>query len=67
MRDLDAEIALREGNTENALALASENLKDAKRERFVIASVRARELVQKEIVVDYLQKRVDGIESRNGK
>ena len=61
MRDLEAEIALREGNTDNALALARENLKDAERERFVITSVRARELVKKEILVDHLRKRVDFI------
>ena len=48
MRDLEAEIALREGNTDNALVLARENLQDAERERFVITSVRARELVKKE-------------------
>jgi hypothetical protein len=61
MRDLEAQIALREGDASNALALARENLKDAERERFVITSVRARGLVKKEIVLDNLRKRIDQI------
>ena len=67
MRDLEVEIELREGNTNNALALARENLKDAERERFVITSVRARELVKKETVVDHLRKRVDFIKLQTEK
>jgi O-antigen ligase len=61
MRDLEAEIVLTEGNKDDALSLARENLEAAERERFVITSARARELVKKEIVVDYLRKRVDFI------
>jgi hypothetical protein len=67
IRDLETEIALREGDTDNALSLARENLKDAQRERFVITSVRARRLVKKENVVDHLRKRVNDIESRDGR
>jgi O-antigen ligase len=67
MRDLEAEIALREGDTRNALALARENLQDAERERFVITSVRARGQVKKEILVDNLRKRVDEIGIRSEK
>ena len=61
MRDLEVEIMLRGGNIRNALSLAHENLQDAERERFVITSVRARELVKNETVLDHLQKRVDSI------
>lgn len=61
MKDLEVEMELRAGNTNNALALASGNLKDAERERFVITSPRARGLVKKETVVDHLRKRVDFI------
>jgi O-antigen ligase len=66
MRDLEAEIALREGD-DNALVLARENLKDAERERFVITSVRARELIKKEILIDHLRKRVDFIKLQTEK
>jgi O-antigen ligase len=58
MRDLEVEIAIREGSISNAIALARENLKDAERERFVITSVRARGLVNKENVLDNLRKRI---------
>lgn len=61
MRDLEAEIELREGNPDNAILLARENLKDAERERFVITSARAREMIKKETVIDHLRKRVDSI------
>jgi O-antigen ligase len=61
MRDLEAEITFREGNTNNALAIARENLKDAERERFVITSVRARGFIEKKTFVDHLRKRVDFI------
>jgi O-antigen ligase len=67
MRDLEAEIALREGNVDDALAMARANLKDAERERFVITSVRARGLVKKEALVDHLRKRVDVMAVRGGK
>jgi O-antigen ligase len=67
MRDLEAEMELREGNPNNAILLARENLKDAERERFVITSARARGLVTKEFVVSHLQERIDQIKSRGGK
>jgi hypothetical protein len=59
MRDLEAEIALREDNADNALVLARENLKDAERERFVITSLIARGLIEKKTLVDHLRKRID--------
>jgi O-antigen ligase len=67
IRDLEVEVELREGDTSNALDLARENLKDAERERFVITSVRARELIKKETLINHLRKRVDEIELRSGK
>jgi O-antigen ligase len=62
MRDLAVEIALKDGNVSSALVAARENLRDAERERFVIRSIQARELAKKEIVVDYLRRRVDFVE-----
>lgn len=67
MKDLEVEMELREGNASNALIMASENLKDAERERFVITSVRARKLVKKEYVLNYLQERINQIKQQSAK
>ena len=61
MRDLEVEIILRGGNIHDALSMALENLHDAERGRFIITSARARELVEKEAVIDHLRKRVDSL------
>jgi len=61
MRDLEIEIMLREGNRPGALSLAIENLKDAERERFIITNARARKIVEKEKILNTLQKRIDSI------
>ncbi len=63
MKDLEAEIAFREGHKQKALTLALENFEDAARERFLIASARARQLVGKDAVINHLRKRADQIKS----
>ncbi len=65
VKDLEAEIALREGHKEKALTLAIENLEDADREKFIITSARARQLVERKVVIDHLRKRGDQIKSDN--
>ncbi len=67
MKDLEVEMELIAGNTSNALTMASENLKDAEGERFVITSVRARRLVKKEFVLNYLHERINQINQQSAK
>jgi O-antigen ligase len=63
MIDLEVEIELRKGNGEKALRLARQNLADAERERFVIRSIQAVELVESGRVQAHLRNRVNTIQS----
>ncbi|HEX2965890.1 MAG TPA: O-antigen ligase family protein [Syntrophorhabdaceae bacterium] len=61
LRDIRVDAMLKEKDRRGALKLAVENLEDAQRERFVITSVRARAMVEKESIIGYLQQRVNGL------
>ncbi len=57
-RDLEADLELESGRPHRALAIAEENLKDARERAFAITSARAREYVSEEDLLRHLQERV---------
>jgi O-antigen ligase len=58
LNDLEAEIAHRKGDTKRALVIAENNLMSVNIEEFAITSAKARELVRKEWLLQYLSDRV---------
>lgn len=59
IRDLDAVVAYKSGNTQRAYDIANTNYADALKSAFVITSVKSRQFVSKEVVLKYLEERVN--------
>ncbi len=57
IRDLEADMQYRSGDKEKAYLIANANLKDAESDIFLITSVKAREYVEKDQLVNYLKRR----------
>jgi len=64
MRDLESNIEYLNANTQNAIALARRNLKDAENDMNLTGNILAREYIVKEYYIKYLKDRVDFYESK---
>jgi len=56
--DIEADIAYREGDSKRALAIAQQNLKDAESDTFITSSIKAREFITRENMLQYLRERM---------
>ncbi|MCX5806898.1 MAG: O-antigen ligase family protein [Proteobacteria bacterium] len=67
IRDIEAEIEYRQGNAAEALAIASNNLYNARERKFVISNIKSGENLSVEPFLNYLNDRVNFLESRDNR
>ena len=57
--DFEAELAYKEGNLKKALSIAQQNLHNAEADLFITSSIKAREFITRENVIQYLKARME--------
>jgi len=58
IRDLEAELAYREGYHKKAIEIAQMNLREAETDTFVTSSIKGREFITRDRVIAYLKQRI---------
>ena len=63
IQDLEATLAYKRGDRQRALEIARNNLQDAKENKYVITSARARQFVERKSLIEYMQQRIISFET----